>query len=65
MPVRAGTPTNGRDGLSYSAMMLQVRIEQAAEWGSKLRAAKGINLPDTVLPVSALTEKDVADLARW
>ena len=42
---------------------LEVRIEQAAESGSKLRAGKGINLPDTVLPVSALTEKDIADLA--
>lgn len=42
---------------------LEVRIEQAAESGSPLRAAKGINLPDTSLPVSAMTEKDIADLA--
>ena len=42
---------------------LEVRIEQAAESGSKLRAGKGINLPDTASPVSALTEKDIADLA--
>ncbi|MGZ6777654.1 MAG: pyruvate kinase [Mycobacterium sp.] len=42
---------------------IEVRIERAAESGSKLRAAKGINLPDTLLPVSALTDKDVADLA--
>ena len=42
--------------------ILEVRIERAAGSGSKLRAAKGINLPDTVLPVSALTEKDVSDL---
>jgi pyruvate kinase len=28
-----------------------------------LHAAKGINVPDTDLPISALTDKDVADLA--
>lgn len=43
--------------------MLEVHIARAAEKGSKLRAAKGINLPDTALPVPALTDKDVADLA--
>ncbi len=42
--------------------MLEVRIERAAESGSKLRAAKGINLPDTTLPVPALTDKDIDDL---
>lgn len=43
--------------------VVQVRIDRAAAGGSKLRAAKGINVPDTRLPVSALTDKDVADLA--
>ena len=42
--------------------MLEVRIERAAASGSKLRAAKGINLPDTALPVPALTAKDIDDL---
>ncbi|MEC3952915.1 pyruvate kinase [Nocardia sp. CDC153] len=42
---------------------LRVRIDHAAASGSKLRAAKGINLPDTRLPISALTVKDLADLA--
>ncbi|MDY6997540.1 MAG: pyruvate kinase [Actinomycetota bacterium] len=43
--------------------LLEVRIERAAGSGSKLRAAKGINLPDTTLPVPALTDKDIADLS--
>jgi pyruvate kinase len=43
--------------------VVQVRIERAAVGGSKLRAAKGINAPDTRLPVPALTDKDIADLA--
>ena len=42
---------------------LRVRIDHAAPEGSRLRAAKGINVPDTRLPVSALTDKDIADLA--
>ncbi|MBO1902501.1 pyruvate kinase [Leucobacter weissii] len=42
---------------------IEVRIERTAPGGSKLRAEKGINLPDTVLPISALTAQDRADLA--
>lgn len=42
---------------------LRVRIDDAAPDGSKLRAAKGINVPDTRLPIPALTDKDIADLA--
>ena len=42
---------------------LGVRIDHAAASGSRLRAAKGINVPDTRLPISALTDKDIADLA--
>ncbi|KUI27532.1 pyruvate kinase [Mycobacterium sp. IS-1742] len=42
---------------------LRVRIDQTGFGGSKLGAAKGINVPDTHLPVPALTDKDVADLA--
>lgn len=42
---------------------LQVRIDRASSAGSKLRAAKGINVPDTRLAVAALTDKDVSDLA--
>ncbi len=57
---------DGRIGGHITAVgpdTVEVRIERAAESGSNLRATKGINLPDTALPVSALTDKDVADLA--
>ena len=39
-----------------------VRISNAAVNGSRLRSAKGINLPDTVLPIPALTTADRANL---
>lgn len=42
---------------------ITVQVTSAAINGSRLRAEKGINLPDTVLPVSALTEDDRANLA--
>ncbi|AKK28355.1 pyruvate kinase [Mycobacterium sp. EPa45] len=41
---------------------LDVRIERPAHGTAKLRAGKGINVPDTDLLISALTEKDIADL---
>lgn len=40
-----------------------VSITQAALGGSRLRAEKGINLPDTALKIPALTGKDFTDLA--
>jgi pyruvate kinase len=40
-----------------------VRITHARPQGSKLRADKGINLPDSPLRLPALTEKDLQDLA--
>jgi pyruvate kinase len=40
----------------------RVRITSAPPGGGKLRAEKGINLPDTDVPVAALTDKDLADL---
>ena len=42
---------------------LLVRIISAKETGSKLRAEKGINFPDTDFQFSGLTEKDRVDLA--
>ena len=42
---------------------VHVRITQARAKGDKLRNDKGINLPDTCLPLAALTDKDVRDLA--
>ncbi|HEU4679725.1 MAG TPA: pyruvate kinase, partial [Terrimicrobiaceae bacterium] len=41
---------------------LEVKITHAVNGTAKLRAEKGINLPDTRLRVSALTEKDRQDL---
>jgi len=43
---------------------IRVEITRAAAKGSKLRAGKGINLPETRLPLSALTAKDREDLRR-
>ena len=41
---------------------LRVKITAAKPRGSKLRADKGINLPDSELSISGLTEKDITDL---
>ena len=41
---------------------LRVKITHAGVAGTRLRGGKGINLPDTELPVEALTAKDRADL---
>ena len=41
---------------------LGLRIDHAVDEGSRLRAGKGVNVPDARLPISALTEKDVSDL---
>jgi pyruvate kinase len=41
---------------------IHVRITRAAEKGTRLGADKGINLPDTGLPLAPLTPKDLADL---
>jgi pyruvate kinase len=49
--------------VSCAADHLEVRIEQAAPGGSKLGADKGINLPDTPLPVPSLPQHDRAALA--
>jgi pyruvate kinase len=42
---------------------LLVRITHARPGGERLRAEKGINLPDTRMDISALTRRDLADLA--
>ena len=41
---------------------LQIRITYARTDGSKLRADKGVNLPDSRLHLPSLTEKDLDDL---
>ncbi len=38
------------------------RLETRVVYGGTLSNRKGVNLPDTVLPIAALTEKDRADL---
>lgn len=48
---------------SRSAQTLQLRVTHAAPQGSKLRAEKGINFPDTSFDVPALTAKDLDDLS--
>jgi pyruvate kinase len=42
---------------------IHVKITQSRSGGDKLRADKGINLPDSTLRVPSLTAKDLADLA--
>ncbi|MBC7986496.1 MAG: pyruvate kinase, partial [Sphingomonadaceae bacterium] len=39
------------------------RIETEVEVGGPLSDHKGLNLPDVIVPLAALTEKDVSDLA--
>jgi pyruvate kinase len=46
-----------------NAQEIHVRITACRPQGDKIRADRGVNLPDTDLPVPALTERDVADLA--
>ena len=48
---------------AVEAHQVLVRIEHASLRGDKLRADKGINLPDSRLRLSALTEKDLEDLS--
>ncbi|MEP0266636.1 pyruvate kinase [Dokdonia sp.] len=45
-----------------SSDTFEVRITRAAENGSKLKAEKGINFPDSNLGISGLTKKDILDL---
>ncbi|MBK0403738.1 hypothetical protein I5M27_12125 [Adhaeribacter sp. BT258] len=66
--VKAGQPILFDDGKitgeikTVSAGQLLIRITAASEKGSKLRANKGINLPDSKLNLTDLTEKDKQDL---
>ncbi|OZG71600.1 hypothetical protein BTA51_20185 [Hahella sp. CCB-MM4] len=48
------------EGKSPGSLLL--RITEAPGGGGKLRAEKGINFPDTDLPISGLTSKDIQDL---
>ena len=48
---------------AVEANVVRVRITSAKPTGDRLRADKGINLPDTTLEIPALTDKDRQDLA--
>ncbi|TDV12076.1 pyruvate kinase [Paraburkholderia caballeronis] len=66
---RAGQPILFDDGKIHgvitdvAADRLRVEITGAAGGAAKLRSEKGINLPDSELPLPALTTKDIDDLA--
>ncbi len=53
----------GSEIVSVGPGVLRLRIDHAADAGSRLRAGKGVNIPDTNLPIAALTEKDLSDLS--
>lgn len=66
--VKVGDPVLFDDG-KIQAKIIEVREEEfdvkitrAKEFGTKLRAEKGINFPRTSVNVGSLTEKDKADL---
>ena len=67
--VRAGEKIWFDDGAiggvieSVDADEIKIKITHTKPGGAKLRADKGINLPDTNLQLPALTEKDLQDLA--
>jgi pyruvate kinase len=67
--VQAGEPVYFDDGkiegviTAVSPEEIEVKILQARDRGSKLKADKGINLPESNLQLSGLTAKDKADLA--
>jgi pyruvate kinase len=49
--------------VSASHDALTVRIEHPRLGQARLKAGKGINMPDTGLPISAITDRDAADLS--
>jgi pyruvate kinase len=57
---------DGRIGgrvLSVDRDVLTVRIDHPEQGEARLKAGKGVNLPDTDLPISAITDRDVVDLS--
>lgn len=66
---RAGDAVYFDDGkiggrvVSVARDVLTVRIDRPEQGEARLKAGKGINMPDTDLPISAITDRDVSDLA--
>nr|WP_235852825.1 pyruvate kinase [Mycobacterium interjectum] len=57
---------DGRIGgrvLTVDRDVLTVRIDHPEQGEARLKAGKGVNMPDTDLPISAVTDRDVADLS--
>ncbi|HEY0112563.1 MAG TPA: pyruvate kinase [Allosphingosinicella sp.] len=63
--VREGTRLLIDDGKLVQRVVTATpdRIETVVEVGGKISNNKGVNVPDVVLPLAALTDKDRADLA--
>jgi pyruvate kinase len=67
--VRSGEPIWFDDGKiggviqKVESSHVQIRITHARAGGARLRADKGINLPDSNLQLAALTPKDLEDLS--
>jgi pyruvate kinase len=63
--VQAGTRLLIDDGKLVQRVVSATpdRIETVVEVGGRISNNKGLNVPDVVLPVAALTDKDRADLA--
>ncbi len=49
--------------VSVDGDALAVRIDHPAQGQARLKAGKGINMPDTDLPISAITDRDIVDLS--
>ena len=49
--------------VSVDREVLTVRIDHPEQGQARLKAGKGINMPDTDLPISALTDRDAADMS--
>ncbi len=66
--VKAGEPIFFDDGkiegriIEVNEDAVKIKITHAKDLGSKLKSDKGINLPESNLPISGLTEKDKEDM---
>ncbi len=49
--------------VSVDRDVLTVRVDHPEQRGARLKADKGINMPDTDLPIAAITDRDAADLS--